>query len=180
MKTFVALLRGINVTGKNPLPMKELTAALGDIGCENVRTYIQSGNAVFESGREDLPRLAREIAHEIESRRGFEPRVLVLPLEEVERVLAENPFGDDDTDPKTLHIGFLASAPSNPDLRALEHLKADGEEFHLKGKAFYLHAPGGVGRSKLAGKAETLLGVAMTERNVRTVRRVLDMAKAQE
>jgi uncharacterized protein (DUF1697 family) len=157
--------------------MSELTAILEYLGCTRVRTHIQSGNAVFRSGQEDLSDLSRKISTEISDRRGFKPFLKVLELEEVEKVLDEYPFGEPGTDPKTLHIGFLASPPVNPDLRTLGNLKTDSEEFLLKGNVFYLHSPEGVGRSKLSAKAEKVLGVAMTERNVRTVRKVRDMAK---
>ena len=75
MKTYVALLRGINVGGKNPLPMKELVAILEGVGSRNVKTYIQSGNAVFENKAEDASRLSSRIGSEIKKRRGFEPFV---------------------------------------------------------------------------------------------------------
>ena len=175
MKTFIALFRGINVGGKNSLPMKELVSLLEDLGCRSVKTYIQSGNAVFASKERDASRLSNKIRVEIKKRRGFQPYVLLLGLEEMEKAIAKNPFPD--SEPKSLHIGFLASAPANPDLKALEGLKQKSERFFLKDKVFYLCAPEGVGRSKLAASAEKLLGVSMTDRNWRTVCKVRDMVK---
>ena len=177
MKTYIALFRGINVGGKNGLPMKELVAILEDLGCRNVKTYIQSGNAVFESKEKDASRLSHKISVEIKKRRRFEPYVLLLELEEIERAITENPFREAETAPKTLHVGFLASAPGNPDLKALESLKKESERFHLIDSVFYLHAPEGVGRSRLAANAERLLGVSMTDRNWRTVCKIRDMAR---
>ena len=177
MKTHIALLRGINVGGKNNLPMKELVAILEDLGSRNVQTYIQSGNAVFENKENDPTRLSTKIRSQIKQRRGFEPYVLVLEREDIERAIRQNPFSEAETDPQTLHVGFLASAPEKANLKALESLKRDRERFHLIGKAFYLHAPEGIGRSKLAANVEKVLGVPMTDRNWRTVCKVWEMAK---
>lgn len=170
MKICIALLRGINVGGKNLLPMKELVDVLGELGARNIKTYIQSGNAVFLWRDKNTSQIADQIRAEIKRRRGFDPHILLLELEDLERVIQQNPFpGEAETDPKALHAGFLAAAPERPDLKALESLKSDSERFHLIGSVFYLHAPEGVGRSKLAAKAEKLLGVPMTDRNWRTV-----------
>jgi uncharacterized protein (DUF1697 family) len=177
MHTYIALLRGINVGGKNPLPMKELVALLEDLDCRNVKTYIQSGNAVFESRERDTSLLSKRIGDGIRNRRGFEPHVLLLGIEEMERAIEENPFPQAEADPKTLHVSFLASAPENPDLTMLENLKRDSERFALIDRFFYLHAPEGISRSKLATNAERLLGVSMTDRNWRTLCRVRDLAR---
>ena len=84
MSSYVALIRGINVGGKNPLPMKDLKQLLEQIGCGEVRTYIQSGNVVFRSDS-TAPRLRKEIADNIEADRGFEPHVMVLKRSEFKR-----------------------------------------------------------------------------------------------
>jgi uncharacterized protein (DUF1697 family) len=176
MKTYVALFRGINVGGHNRLPMEELVAALESIGCQNVATYIQSGNAVFRSEETDTSLLSDRIRAEVKERYGFEPQVLLLGSEEVERVVRSNPFPEAESEPKTLHAYFLASTPGRPDLDGLEGLTGDRERFVLGDHVFYLHAPNGIGRSKLAANAERLLGVPATARNWRTVRKVMEMA----
>jgi uncharacterized protein (DUF1697 family) len=180
MKTCIALLRGINVGGKNLLPMKELVAMLGDLGAQNVKTYIQSGNAVFVWKDKDTSQLSNQIRAEIKKRRGFDPDVLILELGDFERVIQQNPFPEAEAGPKALHAGFLAAAPERPDLKTLESLKSDSERFRLIGSVFYVHAPEGVGRSKLAAKAERLLGVPMTDRNWRTVLTLWKMAQELE
>lgn len=76
-----------------------------------------------------------------------------------------------------MHYGFLSAVPSHPDLKKLASLKAESERFQLINKVFYLHAPDGVGRSRLAANSERLLGVAMTDRNWRTVSKIRDMAR---
>lgn len=176
MKTWVALFRGINVGGNNILPMKELVAALENVGCQEVETYIQSGNTVFRSEETDASLLSNRIGAAIKESHSFEPRILVLGSGEVERVVGSNPFPEAESEPKSLHVYFLSSSPERPDLEALEGIKGDRERFVLEGDVFYLYAPDGVGKSKLAAKAEKLLGVSATARNWRTVRKLLAMA----
>ncbi len=103
--------------------------------------------------------------------------MLVLGLEDMEEAIAKNPFPEAESDPTSLHLGFLACVPDDPDVKGLESLKKDSERFRLIDRVFYLHAPEGVGRSKLAAGAERLLGVTMTDRNWRTVRKIGEMAK---
>ena len=177
MTVYIAFLRGVNVGGKHSLPMKELVAVLEYLGSENVKTYIQSGNAVFKSRDKDPALFSKRISTEIKKRRGFEPEVLLLKLGDLERAIAENPFPEAEADPKTLHLGFLAVSPQNSNLKILEGLKSNTEQFHLTKNIFYLHAPEGVGRSKLAANAEKFLGAPMTDRNWSTVRKVWEMAK---
>lgn len=176
MKTYVVLLRGINVGGRNALPMKELAGVLEGLGCREVRTVLQSGNAVLEAAGRTASGLAGRLAREIEARRGFAPHAIVLPLPDFTKAMAANPFPEAVNDPRGLHLGFLDAAPRRPDLDRLESLRAGRERFRLAGRVFYLHAPDGVGRSKLAAGAERALGVPMTDRNWRTVCRIRDLA----
>lgn len=176
MNTYIALFRGINVGGKNRLPMKELAVILESVGGRAVKTYIQSGNAVFQSAEADVTGLSKRLAEEIGRRHGFEPYVLILTRDALERAIVENPFPEAEADPGTLHLGFLGRAPENPDLGRLESLRTASERFRLRDRVFYLHAPEGVGRSKLAARAEQVLGVPMTDRNWRTVRTIMEMA----
>jgi uncharacterized protein (DUF1697 family) len=176
MHTYIALFRGINVGGNNPLPMKDLVAILEGIGARKVKTYIQSGNAVFQSAEKSVSQLSGQLASEIMKRHGFEPCIIILGLEAIRKAVAENPFPEAESDPGSLHLGFLASRPKSPDLEKLTSLKKESERFHLGDGVFYLHAPEGVGRSKLAASSEKLLGVPMTDRNWRTVCKVIEMA----
>ena len=176
MNTYIALFRGINVGGNNSLPMKELVVLLEEIGAKKVRTYIQSGNAVFHSAEKNSSQLSKQLAVEIKKRHGFEPHVLLLGLEAINTAIAKNPFSEAEADPSSLHLGFLASTPKNPDLEKLNSLKKASERFHLGDNVFYLHAPEGVGRSKLAASTEKLLGVPMTDRNWRTVCKIKELA----
>ena len=177
MKTYIALLRGINVGGHNLLPMKELVTLLENLGSSCVKTYIQSGNAVFLNKTVDSVSLSKRISVAIKENHGFEPRVLLLNLNELENAIVLNPFPEAEVEPKTLHIFFLDSVPKNPDLDLLESIKQNNERFKLIDKLFYLHSPDGIRRSKLAARIEKSLGVSMTARNWRSACKLLDMAK---
>jgi uncharacterized protein (DUF1697 family) len=177
MKSYAALIRGINVGGKNLLPMKELTEVLESIGCSSVKTYIQSGNVVFLSNFH-AAQLAEEIAAGIAARRGFKPYVLVLEKSDFERAVDNNPFSASESELQALHLGFLDSIPPNPDLKRLESLRAPSERFELIHRVFYLLAPDGIGRSKLAANSEKALGVPMTDRSWKTVRKIMSMLGA--
>lgn len=176
MQTWIALIRGINVGGRQ-LPMETLRALLADLGCTDIRTYIQSGNAVFCSRATDGSRLAARISKAIAADHGFEPFVLVISREELANVAADNPYAKAAaTTPKFVHAFFLAAVPEAPDLDAMQKIKAASESFALDGRTFYLHTPDGFGISKLAERAERLLGVPATARNWRTVTTLLEMS----
>ena len=178
MKTYIALLRGINVGGSHTLSMKELKLLLEKDGCVDVQTYIQSGNVIFRSATSSASRLANELTAAISRSHGFEPLIVVLTRGELESAAAENPYAEANENPTSLHLFFLAERPAKPDLNSLDTLKARTERFALKGKVFYLHAPDGIGRSTLAKRAERLLGVDATARNWRTVTTLIKMAHA--
>jgi uncharacterized protein (DUF1697 family) len=177
MKTYIALLRGINVTGNHMLPMKDLRSALEKHGCVDVQTYLQSGNAIFRSTTSDPKGVAKRLSAAISKSHGFEPRVLILTRRELEKAAADNPFPEAGENPKSLHLFFLAETPKKADLKSFEAVRAPTERFALTRKIFYLHTPDGFGISKLASRTERLLGVAATARNWRTVTALIAMAK---
>jgi uncharacterized protein (DUF1697 family) len=177
MNTYIAFFRGINVGGKNSLPMNDLVALLEGVGAERIRTYIQSGNAVFLSAEKNPSQLSAQLAAEVQKRHGFKPCIIVLELDAINSAIAKNPFPEAEIDPGSLHLGFLASMPENPDLEKLDSLRKESERFRLIDSVFYLHAPEGIGKSRLAASAEKLLGVPMTDRNWRTVCKVRELAE---
>ena len=177
MTTCVALLRGINVGGKNSLPMAELRELLAGLGCDDVKTYIQSGNAVFNTNGEPGA-LAAAITAAIEGAFGFAPTVLVLTHSEYQRILDANPFPDAVAEPKSIHIGFLTDEPSDPDLDAIETLRSPTENYCFLDDAFWLHAPDGIGRSRLAARIDRCLGVATTGRNWRSAQAIAELAES--
>ena len=177
MNTFIALLRGINVGGRNILPMRELVGVLEGLGLSRVKTYIQSGNVVFQSDNKDTAALSQQIKRAIGQSHGFTPHVLILDINEFHDALTANPFPEGEHEPKTLHLYFLEAVPQHPDFETLESKKIDSEQFKLIDKVFYLHAPDGIGRSKLAEKVEKAMGVAATARNWRTVSKLMSMSE---
>lgn len=175
MATWVALLGSVNVGGSNKLAMKDLRRILADIGYDDVRTYIQSGNCVFESKETEAGKIGGAIASAIEKSAGFKPATYVFRDADISDILGENPFRD--SDPKKVQIFFLAEPAVNADLDALEELAAESETFRLVDRVFFLHAPDGIGRSKLAAKFGKHLGVAMTARNANTVGEIAKMCE---
>lgn len=178
MNRYIALFRGINVGGAGTLPMKELKRILEEeLELRNVRTYIQSGNVVFEGPKTKAGTLAKKIAEAVEKERGFRPEVMVLEPKELQGAMEANPFPEGESDPKSLHLTFLATPPEKPDMESLEGLKKENERYALLGKVFYLHAPDGIGRSKLAARIEKAMGTAGTARNWRSVCKIMEMAE---
>jgi len=178
MKTWIALLRGINVGGHNILPMAKLKRDLESLNLKNVRTYIQSGNVVFDSTARTPSSLSRKIARQIEQQYGFRPHLLILSQEDLLAAIEANPFPAAVSDPRTLHFFFLAEPASDPNSKALESAKSPTEQYELTDGVFYLYAPDGIGRSRLAANAEKHLGVVTTARNYRTVDKLASMIAA--
>ena len=177
MSVWIALFRGINVGGKNSLSMSDLRELLEAEGYLAVKTYIQSGNVVFQSTRSEAQKLPERVGKAVLASHGFRPAAIVLSATEVERAVAANPFPEAQLEPKSLHFYFLASSPKQTAKAELDARKAETESFAIEGKVFYLHAPDGIGRSKLAASAEKLLGVDATARNWRTVSKLLELAR---
>ena len=165
MGRWVALLRGVNVGGAGRLPMAEFRAMLEGMGLGAVRTYIQSGNAVFDSDRSAVA-LEAAIRDAVAGRFGFAPETFVLSAEEVAAALTDHPFAD--ADPKFVHVCFLRETPA-PDEAALRALALPGDGWHIGPCRFTLHAPGGYGTSKLAERLPRHLPQPMTARNLRTL-----------
>ena len=168
--TYVVLLRGINVGGRGVLPMRELTVLLEELGFESVRTYIQSGNVVVQTRVPLMDDAALRITRAIGVAKGFEPQVLVLSAAQWRDAITNNPYVT--TDGKALHFFFLASVPDTVNTGRLVSLKAVSESYTLINQVFYLHAPEGVGRSKLASAVEACMGVPVTARNWNTVKKL--------
>lgn len=176
MPRWIALFRGINVGGNNLLPMKELVRQLEALKLKNVRTYIQSGNVVFDTDEINAKSLAKKIKERLERKHGFGPEVLLLSREELQNAIQANPFPHAVSDLKSLHFFFLEKPAAKTNIQALDLAKTSTESYVLNGSVFFLHAPEGIGRSKLAATAERHLGVAATARNYRTVEKIAEIA----
>ncbi len=171
----VALLRGINVGGKNRLPMADLRDIFEAAGCGAVRTYIQSGNAVFEAARDLAEAVPEIVALAISERFGYETSVIVRSGEELRRIAASNPF-DTSGDPRFLLVAFLRDTPTADSVSRLDPDRSPPDEFVVRGRDIYLRYPNGVARSKLTNEyLAAQLGTVSTMRNWRTVLRLLEM-----
>lgn len=171
--THVALLRGVNVGGKNKLPMKALVALFEDLGCEAVRTYIQSGNVLFEA--KSTEGLADRIAARIEADHGLRVPVVLRTAEALARIRDDNPFPD--ADPKALHVMFLRDAPAPAKVAALDPDRSPGDAFVVRGANVYVCCPNGVARTKLTNAwFDAQLGTVSTGRNWRTLGKLIELS----
>lgn len=154
--------------------MEELRELLAKLGCEDVATYIQSGNAVFRY-KGNAAELSDSIATAVDSCFGFRPSVMVLTAGEFDAVAEANPFAADASESKFLHVWFVRKPATSANTARMGELESGGEKFLLTDSAVYLYAPDGIGRSKLAGGMEKCLGVPATARNWRTVGKIGEM-----
>lgn len=185
MRTHVALLRGINVGGRNRVAMVDLRDVVKSLGHSDVATYIQSGNVVFSSSEQDTTALAAALERGIAERLSVKPRVVVLPGAELAAVVAANPFPDE-SDGKRLHAVFRMGALAPEEIERLDTAqqraldKGSRDELIAVERTVYLRTPDGLGRSVLAaelagsGRAEAA-GSPVTVRNWTTVTKLLDL-----
>lgn len=167
MTVWIGLFAGINI-GNRRMPMKELVHRLKAEGLRDVRTYIASGNVVFGSELTKAELVSR-IEQLVERTFGFHSDLFLLSRDELAAIAAANPFKTREHGGKAQHVFFLASPAPDPDLALLESLKAPDEEYALTDQAFFLYAPSGIGRSKLAEKMGRAIRTGMTARNLNTV-----------
>ncbi|MDQ3035818.1 MAG: DUF1697 domain-containing protein [Myxococcota bacterium] len=177
----VALLRGINVGGRNALPMKELAAMFVAAGCADVRTYIQSGNVVFHAAPAIARRVPGVIAKAIEDAFGFRTPVITRSAAELADIVASNPFLARGADAGALHVAFLDDEPSAAQLAALDPERgAPDDLFEAGGREIYLCCPSGLARTKLTNAYfDSKLATTSTFRNWRTVLQLLEMTSAR-
>jgi uncharacterized protein (DUF1697 family) len=176
MAIWIGLFRGINVGGRNVLPMAQLREHLTALGLERAQTLIQSGNVVFSAKGGSRASIASAIEKRIADHHGFAPRVLLLRPRELRAALERNPFATDVGDPRNLQMFFLVGRAGKSNDAAIRAAASPTEEYKLVNSVFYLHAPDGIGRSKLATGIERWLGVPVTARNLRTVEKLLALA----
>jgi uncharacterized protein (DUF1697 family) len=176
--TFLALLRGVNVGGKNKLPMKDLAGLFTAAGCDDVRTFIQSGNVIFKATLTLAARLPAAIAERIAERYGYRTPVVLRTATELADVVANNPFLKQGAAEDTLHVLFLASLPTSDLINALDPGRSPPDAFIVQGREVYLHLPDGVARSKLTNAYfDAKLATTSTGRNWRTVTKLLELMR---
>lgn len=178
MTTYIALLRGVNVGG-NQLKMDRLRAVCASLGFSNARTYLQSGNVVFDA-KGLKSKVEKALVRKLAGETRLPVRVLVRSAADLKRLIAKNPFLKiQSVDRSRLHMTFLAEAPAAEALKRLSALDAGPDEFRAAGTHIYLHCPTGYGRSKLSNnQLERLLSLTATTRNWNTVNTLAEMVLA--
>ena len=193
MASHVALLRGINVGGRNKVPMADLRGVVASLGHTGVSTYIQSGNVLFSTRDTDTAKLAAALESAIEERFGIWSSVVVLSRDELAQVLAANPYPDE-PNPKMVHVVFLnAELPGSllERISAAEsaaEAKGSRDTAQLAGQALFLHTPDGFGTSELAQNVFKIIappkksrpGLAATARNWATATKLLSLCEEKK
>lgn len=167
---YIALLRGINVGGSGLLPMKDLATLCEDLGWTSVRTYIQSGNVLFDSPLAE-PKLKAQLEKSLEARMGKPISVMIRSAQELRAILDANPFPG--REPAKIGVHFLDAAPPK-DLRK-KAIAPAGEEVHPGRREIYVYYPTGMGQSRLKLPLD---GAAATVRNINTIAKLVALAES--
>jgi uncharacterized protein (DUF1697 family) len=175
----IALLRAVNVGGRNPVPMAGLRAVFEHLGCADVRTYVQSGNVVFRHPGKAGDTLAARVEAAIAQELGTQTRVILRSPAELARALRASPWAAQAAAaPATVHIAFLAARPRDPHALDGDTATVAPDRFAVHGREAHLWYPNGAGRSKLTNALmERRLGVSLTSRNWNTVTKLLALAR---
>ena len=178
MPTYIAMLRGINVSGQKPVKMDQLRKMFEALGFAEVKTYVQSGNVVFQAKKSPVAELSRKIEAGILREFGFDVPVISKTAEEIGSTIQNNPFLKEKAiDPARLHVTFLSGVPAKAALEKLSAVRAAPDRFHSLATEIYLHCPDGYGNSKLANNIlERLLSLRATTRNWKTVNELYRLA----
>ena len=172
--THLALLRGINVGGKAVLPMNELSAIFAAAGATNIRTYIQSGNVIFESAQPGP--LIAQVTAEIARVYGYPGRIVLRSAAELQAAYKSNPFAKAGAPIETLHVSFLAEKPDPAAIKLLDLDRSPGDSFAIRNREIYLHLPNGMARTKLTNAFfDSKLKTVSTARNWNTVGKLVEM-----
>ena len=181
MPIYIAMLRGINVSGHKMVKMEALRASFGALRFSNVKTYIQSGNVVFAAEDRSVADVCKKIERRILRDFGFSVPVFLRTASELEETIKRNPFLTDTAiDRSKLHVTFLSAAAPATALEVLQPLAAKPEQIRVIGRQIYLYCPNGYGQTKLSNTAiEKKLSVGATTRNWRTVNTLLAMTQVK-
>jgi len=179
---YVAMLRGINVSGQKIIKMEELRASFEALGLGQVRTYVQSGNVIFEASKTSTTSLSKKISEKILSDYGFSVPLILRTSSEMNKIVRNNPFlKEKEIDRSKLHVTFLSYPPTKAALVKLDALNERPDEFRVKEREVYLYCPYGNGRTKLSNNAfEKLLTVEATTRNWKTVNALAEMCSEKD
>ena len=175
---YVALLRGINVGGKNKLPMKELAEIFAKAGCGAVKTYIQSGNVVFTATPGLCDGLGEKISRQIEKQFGHKPPVVLRSLQQLTDVVRHNPFLEPGVDLKSLCVMFLANKPTAEAIAKLDPERSPGDEYFVRNQDIYMRVKSLADTKLTNAYFDSKLGTVSTARNWRTTVTLLEMMEA--
>lgn len=180
MTTYISILRGINVSGHKIIKMDALKKMYEQLGFQHVRTYVQSGNVIFQHNESRLSDLEQTISKQIQINFGFDVPVIILTINMLKKVIEGNPFVKDPMkEPSFLHITFLSAKPAGINMEKIESKKLIEEEISFSDNAVYLYCPSGYGNTRLTNNfLESALKVGATTRNWRSTNELLK--KAQE
>lgn len=177
MPTYVSLLRGINVSGRNRIAMADLRALYEAHGHHDVVTYVQSGNVVSRTNTRNAAAVARAIEQAIADDLGLDVNVLVRTPADLAKVVRANPFPGQGADVSKLHVTFLTEPAPAAKVAALDPDAFAPDGFSVHGREVYVHCPDGYGRTKINNTwFERKLGVAATTRNWKTVNQLVELA----
>ncbi|TMU55484.1 DUF1697 domain-containing protein [Flagellimonas algicola] len=177
MKTFIVLLRGINVGGQKKIKMADLRQCLTQSGFQDVETYIQSGNLSCKKDGLTAKAVEIEVHKVILKHFGFDVPTLVLTKEELKRIIDQNPYAGEEE--KSLYFVLLKSEPEKDLMDSFNLLHFDNEAFQVNHNCVYLCCKAGYGKAKLSNNLiENKLKVQATTRNFRTMMKLLEMAQS--
>jgi len=177
MKKFVALLRGINVSGQKQIKMPDLKTLSEDLGFTKVQTYIQSGNVIFSAREKSNKKLEDKISSAIKSKFGFDVQVIVVTPEEIEYVIQKSPFIKKKKDLEKLYVTFLSENLPAENIKKLNAVDYSPEEYIIDGRYIYLFVPNGYGKAKLNNNLfENKFKVFGTTRNWKTVNKLFELS----
>ncbi len=175
---FVALLRGINVGGKNKLSMKELVEIFADLGCVDVTNYIQSGNIIFEAPLSLARRVPELVTKKIQGSFALNVPVVIRSSKELGEVSRSNPFLKKAGEHAALHVALLADLPSAKNVSSLDPNRSLPDQFVVRGREIYLSLPNGVAKTKLNNAYfDSKLATVSTLRNWNTVLKLVELAQ---
>ncbi|MDN3664334.1 DUF1697 domain-containing protein [Algibacter miyuki] len=177
MKTYIALLRGINVGGKNKILMAELRSLLVGMGLENVKTYIQSGNILFNAEDNTCVELETQINIAILSKFNLDVPVLVKTPEDLQHIFDSCPFSEEEK--QNSYFMMLYSKPENNLVETVLEIEYQNERVNISGSCIYFYASHGYGRTKYnTNFFERKLKVTATARNYKTMLKLLELSHA--
>lgn len=178
MQTYIALLRGINVSGVKKIKMADLRIMMSDIGFKDVLTYIQSGNIIFKSETTNTQDLAQKIKTEIQDVFKFDVPVLVKTSEDISLILENSPYKNrEDLEANRIYYALLKNSPEQSNLKALDQNNYPNELFKITNNCVYLNCINGAGKAKLTNNViERKLKVNATSRNHRTMLKLLELS----